>query len=118
MIVFSCHARICFSVQDKDCLEQDLSRFPRRNHRQHSNTEGINVKIHLAIGAYTQPKLPQSCWKLLILPTYCKLSTSCSKLVNFMNKGGFSFFPQEGWKNFRWGASHMQYAILAASGRA
>ena len=29
-------------------------------------------------------------------------------------KGGFSFFSQEGWKNFRWGASHMQYAILDA----
>ena len=31
------------------------------------------------------------------------------------NKGGFSFFSQEGWKNCRWGASHMQYAILDAS---
>ena len=31
-------------------------------------------------------------------------------------KSGFSFFSQEGWKNFRWGASHMQYAILDASG--
>ena len=30
-------------------------------------------------------------------------------------KSGFSFFSQEGWKNFRWGASHMQYAILDAS---
>ena len=34
------------------------------------------------------------------------------------NKGGFSFFSQEGWKNCRWGASHMQYAILDASGEA
>ena len=28
------------------------------------------------------------------------------------SKGRFSFFSQEGWKKFRWGASHMQYAIL------
>ena len=27
-------------------------------------------------------------------------------------KGRFSFFSQEGWKNFMWGASHLQYAIL------
>ena len=33
-------------------------------------------------------------------------------------KGGFSLFSQEGWKNFRWGASHMQYAILDALGGA
>ena len=33
-------------------------------------------------------------------------------------KGGFSFFSQEGWENFRWGASHIQYAILDASGGA
>ena len=26
----------------------------------------------------------------------------------------FHFFSQEGWKNFRLGASHMQYAILDA----
>ena len=33
-------------------------------------------------------------------------------------KGGFSFFSQEGWKIFRWGASHMPYAVLDASGGA
>ena len=33
-----------------------------------------------------------------------------------LSKGGFSFFSQEGWKNCRWDASHMQYAILDASG--
>ena len=37
--------------------------------------------------------------------------------ISFINKGGFSF-SQEGWKNFRWGASHVQYAILDASGGA
>ena len=31
-----------------------------------------------------------------------------------LSNGGFSFFSQEGWKNFRWGASDMQYAILDA----
>ena len=29
-------------------------------------------------------------------------------------KGGFSFFSQESWKNFRLGAKYMQYAILDA----
>ena len=33
-------------------------------------------------------------------------------------KGGFSFFSQEGCKNFRWGAKYMQYAILDALERA
>ena len=33
-------------------------------------------------------------------------------------KGGFSFFSQEGWKNFSCVASHMQYAILDALGGA
>ena len=32
--------------------------------------------------------------------------------------GRIFIFSQEGWKNFRWGASHMQYAILDALGGA
>ena len=39
-------------------------------------------------------------------------------LTLLSQKGRFSFFSLEGWKNFRWGASHMQYAILDASGGA
>ena len=32
----------------------------------------------------TQPKTPQTCCKLSILPTCCNLSTSCNKFVNFI----------------------------------
>ena len=32
----------------------------------------------------TQPKTPQTCCKLSILPACCNLSTSCNKLVNFV----------------------------------
>ena len=59
-------------------------------------------------------------------------SIQCRKLTCLEIKGGFSFFSQEGWENLRWGdfhflqewenfrlgASHMQYAILDASGGA
>ena len=32
----------------------------------------------------TQPKTPQTCCKLPILPACCNLSTCCNKLVNFI----------------------------------
>ena len=35
-----------------------------------------------------------------------------NNVISLSVKGRFSFFSQEGWKNFRLGASHMQYAIL------
>ena len=31
-----------------------------------------------------------------------------------IHQGRILIFSQEGWKNFRWGASYMQYAILDA----
>ena len=40
------------------------------------------------------------------------------QIISLSQKGRFSFFSLEGWKNFRWGASHMQYAILDALGGA
>ena len=35
--------------------------------------------------SFTQPGTPQTCCKLWILPACCKLSTSCSKSVDFIN---------------------------------
>ena len=34
----------------------------------------------------------------------------------FIPKVDFHFFSQKGWKNFRWGESHMKYGIFDASG--
>ena len=43
------------------------------------------------------------------------ISTEKPQRLFALFKGGFSFFSQGGWwKNFRWGASHTQYAILDA----
>ena len=36
----------------------------------------------------------------------------------YITRVDFHFFSQEGWKNFRWGESYVQYAILAALGGA
>ena len=38
-----------------------------------------------------------------------------SRFNSGCNQGRIFIFSQEGLKNFRWGASHMQYAILDAS---
>ena len=65
--------------------------------------------------------LLQACYLVVIKPIPGRVRISCSRLITrFLHvvKGGFSFFSQEGRKYFRWSASHIQYAILDASGEA
>ena len=45
-----------------------------------------------------------------------KSGTNSQKTHTLYNQGWIFIFLQEGWKKFRWGASHMQYAILDALG--
>ena len=44
---------------------------------------------------------------------FCDYKINLKYLV--YEQGQIFIFSQEGWKNFRWSASHMQYAILDAS---
>ena len=96
----------CFSVLHTNCWEEYFSSFFRctsflfRKQNQRKLYLSLNVtcryeslfvlakntrrNILRRITSSTQPEMPQICCKLWILPAWCKLSTSCSKSVEFI----------------------------------
>ena len=62
--------------------------------------------------------LDENCWvvqeTLNKQPDIHVCDVNLSLFAHRANQGRIFIFSQEGWKNFRWGASHMQYAIFDA----
>ena len=46
------------------------------------------------------------------------LPSTLKIMIQYYIQGRIFIFSQEGWKNFGWGVSHVQYAILDALGGA